>query len=553
MKIRWALLQLRDHKLLMTAAVVLGTFTVLASIGLMSTSGYLIARAAQMPPVLDLMLAIVSVRFFGIARGAIRYCERMVSHDLLFRLLLRLRCWLYEKLEPIVPTHCTHHSGDLLSRLISDVETLQNLYLRVASPLIVAGLVTCITVVGLWFLVPAVAIILLCGLVICGVVLPQMALWQARGAGSSQVMARTRLQQHLVDSLAGMEDVLALGIERGRDREHRCTTNQLTQLQSRQARISALFSFLGVALSWTAVISSLLVAIPRIQSGEFSALLLAATAFGVLASFEAVQPLPAAFQHLEQSSQASRRIYEVIEQRVSLVEPLDPLSLPGKPSFAFRNVTFSFPGSFRPALNDISFEVPFGKKTVILGPSGSGKSTIVHLLCRFADPQIGTVLLGGCPLSTYSVQAVRAQLAVVLQRPHIFNTSIRENLCLARPDADESELMDALDKAGLASFVKDLPQGLDTITGSEGLRLSGGQRQRLALAQAFLKDAPVLILDEATANVDFQTERQILDSVYKFTADRTLVVITHRPEVLSGLDAVLTLRDGRLEGARTAM
>jgi ATP-binding cassette, subfamily C, bacterial CydC len=547
MTIRWALLQLRTHKLLMAAAVVLGAFTILASIGLMSTSGYLISRAAQMPPILDLMLAIVAVRFFGIARGAVRYCERMVSHDLTFRLLLRLRCRLYEKLEPIIPTHCTNHSGDLLSRLISDVETLQNLYLRVASPLIVAGLVTCITVAGLWFLNPTLAIIVLCGLIICGIVLPQMALWLARGSGSRQVMVRTRFQQHLVDSLAGMEDLLALGIEMGRDREHRQATNQMGQLQSRQARISALCSFLGSVASWTTVISVLVVAIPKIQTGEFSGLLLAASAFGVLASFEAVQTLPAAFQHLEQSSRSSRRICEVIETPVSLVEPADPLSLPACPSFLFRNVTFCFPGSLRPALNEISFELPFGKRTAILGPSGAGKSMIVQLLCRFADPQTGTVLLGGRPLSAYSIQAVRAQLSVVLQRPHIFNTSIRENLLLARPNAGDQELMEALDKAGFASVVKDLPQGLGTITGSQGLRLSGGQRQRLALAQALLKDAPILILDEATANIDFETERQILDSVYEFTANRTLVVITHRPEVLSGMDGVITLRDGQVE------
>jgi len=548
MTIRWALLQLRAYKRLMTAAVVLGAFTVLASVGLMSTSGYLIARAAQMPPVLDLMLAIVAVRFFGIARGAVRYCERMVSHDLTFRILLRLRCWLYEKLEPIIPSHCTYHSGDLLSRLISDVETLQNLYLRVASPLIVAGLVTGIALLGLWFLDPALAIILLCGSVICGVLLPQMAMRLATGVGSRQVMVRHRFQQQLVDSLAGMEDMLALGIERFRDSKHRRATNQMTRLQSRQAQISALFSFLGSVVTWTTVISSLLVAIPKIHTGEFPGLLLAAAAFGVLASFEAVQALPAALQHLEQSGESSRRIYEVIESpRVSLAEPAGPLVLPDRPSFAFRNVTFSFPGSLRPAVKDISFELPFGKRTVILGPSGAGKSTIVHLLCRFADPQVGAVLLGNRALPAYSIQAVRAQLAVVLQRPHIFNASIRENLLLARPDAADSELMDALDKVSLASFVKDLPQGLGTIAGSEGLRLSGGQRQRLALAQALLKDAPVLILDEATANVDFETERRILDSVYEFTADRSLVVITHRREALLRADAVLALRDGRME------
>jgi ATP-binding cassette subfamily C protein CydC len=548
MTIRWALLQLRYHKLLMAAAIALGTLTILGSVGLMSTSGYLISRAALRPPILDLILVIVAVRFFGIARAGVRYAERIVSHDLTFRLLLRLRCWMYGRLEPIIPSHrIAHHSGDLLSRLVSDVETLQNLYLRVASPVIVAALIAGASTGVLWFLDPTVALTLLGGLTLCGVALPFAMLQLARRTACRQIALRAALQRHLVESVGGMEEMLALGIERARIKEYERMTSELTRLQRRQARIGALHSFSGNLLTWATVMSVLLLSIPKIQTGEFSEVLLAAVAFGVLASFEAVQPLPVAFQYLEQAGEASRRIYEIIKERPPVQDHVDPVPVPATSSYAFRNVSFAYPGMLRRAIRDVSFDLPFRNRIAIVGPSGAGKSTIVTLLCRFFDPQEGTVFLGERALTEYSIRDVRAQLAVVLQHPHIFNTSIRENLLLARPGAPDSELIAALEKADLMSFVQSLPQGLDTKPGSEGLTLSGGQRQRLALAQALLKEAPVLILDEATANLDAETERDILDRVFQLTTDRTLIVITHRPEKLPGMDAVFTFNDGRLK------
>jgi ATP-binding cassette, subfamily C, bacterial CydC len=544
----WALSQLRYRKLETIAAIALGTLTILASVGLMSASGYLISWAALKPAILDLMLVIVAVRFFGIARAGVRYAERLVSHDLTFRLLNRLRCWVYQRLEPIIPGNLgQHHSGDLLTRLVSDVETLQNLYVRVASPVIVAVLVAAISTGLLWQVYPAAAVCLLIGLTACGALLPLAASRLARRTSSLQVSERATLQRHIVDSIGGMDEVLALGIEEIRLKEYGEITGKLTRLQGRQARLAALHVFLVSLLTWGTVLPVLLIIVSKIQSGGISGLFLAAVTFGVLASFEAVQPLPGAYQFLEQCGEASRRIYEVIEERPLVKNPIDPLPIPAAPCYAFRNVSFAYPGACKLVLRDVSFDLPFGQRIAIVGRSGVGKSTVVNLLCRFFDPQQGTILLGEEALTKYSIKDARSLLGVLEQRPHIFNTSIRENLLLARAEATDSDLMDVLDDVGLAGFVRGLPAGFDTLLGSEGFRLSGGQRQRLALARVLLKDAPVLLLDEATANLDWETERDVMDRIIQLTRNRSLVMLTHRTRTLSGLETVFRLQEGSLQ------
>jgi ATP-binding cassette, subfamily C, bacterial CydC len=578
MTIAWALSQLRYHKLLLGAAIALGSCTILASVGLMGTSGYLISRAALRPPILDLILAIVAVRFFGLSRAAVRYAERVVSHDLTFRLLLRLRCWLYGRLERLIPSHrISLHSGDLLTRLVSDVETMQNLYLRVASPAIVAGLTTAVTTAILWLFEPAAAVILLAGLILYGLALPLSAGHLGRKTAVKQISTRAELQRHLIDSLGGIEEVITLGMEQARQEQHTRIIGQLSRFQRHQSMIAALRDFLGCLLVWLTLVSVLVVSISELESGAFDGMLLAAAAFGILASFEAVQPLPQAFQYLEQAGEASRRICNIAPQKTARKPTTEEFKeqararngelaverclagkdegakgyvtkcIPETCSVSFRNVSFSFPGAIRRALDNVSFDLPFGSKTAIIGPSGAGKSTIVQLLCRFFDPQEGKILLGKHSLTNYSVPDLRQQLAVVLQHPHLFNTTIRDNLLLARPEATDSELTAILEKVNLGSVIRALPNGLDATVGSEGLKFSGGERQRLAIAQALLKNAPILVLDEATANLDIETEHEILEWIYELTAERTLVVITHRPEVLSGMDAVLVLRDGQLE------
>jgi thiol reductant ABC exporter CydC subunit len=571
MTIRWALSQLRYHKLLLAVAIALGTGTILASIGLMGTSGYLISRAALRPPILDLMLVIVTVRFFGLSRAALRYGERVVSHDLTFRQLLRFRCWLYSRLARIIPSERIGlHSGDLLARLVSDVETMQNLYLRVACPVMAAGITAVITTGIVYLIEPRAALILLVGLIVCGLVIPSMALYLGRNPAADQVSVRAELQRHLVDSLSGVEELITMGIRADREEEHARIIKELSQLQRHHSLIAAFRDFLTCLILWGTVTGVLVVSIPKIQSGDFSGVLLAAATFTTLASFEAVQMLPHALQYLEQAGEASRRICGVAHQKpadeeskegdlaggcclASAVLQSDPAAQPVErcvietPSLSFQNVSFTFPGAIRRALDHVSFDLPFGSKTAIIGPSGAGKSTIVQLLCRFFDPQEGSISLGKRSSTSYRITDLRQQLAVVLQHPHLFNATIRENLLLARPEATDVELFAMLEKVSLGSVMRTLPYGLDTMAGSEGLKFSGGERQRFAIAQALLKNAPIIVLDEATANLDVETEREILESICELTAGRTLVVISHRPELLSGMDAVLTLRDGRVE------
>jgi thiol reductant ABC exporter CydC subunit len=531
----------------MALAALLGFATIGSSIGLMTTSGYLIAKAALRPSIADLQIAIVGVRFFGITRGAFRYLERYVSHDVTFRLLARFRVWFYSALEPLAPARLMEYrSGDLLARIVADVETLENFYLRVIAPPAVALLVTLLVTFLMGSFAPWLAVTLLVFLLLAGMGLSLLTEGLGRRPGRRMVHTRSELNSTLVDGIQGVADLLAFGgQERHLDRV-RGLSRDLGGLQGHMARIGGLQGALVGLLMNLATLAVLVVAIPLVSSGQLDGVYLALLVLAVISSFEAVLPLPQAFQYLENSLEAARRLFEIVDAEPAVTDPASPALPPEQYSLRVEELGFSYEPDRPPALDGVTFDLPPAGRLAVVGPSGAGKSTLVHLLLRFWDYGQGRVLLGGRELRQVGQEDLRRLIAVVSQHTHLFNGTVRENLLLARPEATEAEMVQAAQQAQIHDFIRSLPEGYDTWIGEQGLRLSSGQRQRLAIARALLKNAPILILDEPTANLDPLTEQALMASLRALAAGRTTLTITHRLVELEDADEILVLRAGRV-------
>lgn len=526
-------------------SMLLGALTVAAGIGLLTTSAYLIARAALHPSIAELQVAIVGVRFFGITRGVFRYLERLQTHDTAFRLLARLRVWFYEHLEPLAPARLmTQRSGDLLSRIIYDIETLQHFFLRVIVPPGVAmAMITAVTFFmsrfDLWLSVQLLLFLLLAGLAI-----PLLTNRMARLFGEREVKLRSDLNAALVDGIQGNADILAF--EQGPshlDLVFNLTTD-IAGTKERNAWVAGLsIGLIGLTTN-LAVMATILRAVPLVQFGILEGYLLAVVVIATIASFEAVDPLPDAFQHLESSLTAARRLFEIVDVPPAVADPESHKPLPESTQIHASKLTFRYADDLPPVLREIDFDLAPGRILAVIGPSGSGKSSIAHLLLRFWDYSEGQILLGGTDLRSLKLEELRSLFSVISQDTYLFHGSIRDNLLFAKPDAGDAEIFAALKQAQLLAFVHALPQALDTPIGERGLMLSGGERQRLAITRALLRDAPIWIADEPTANLDPLTEREVMRSLKSLMRKRTSLLLTHRLIELEDVDEILVLQEG---------
>lgn len=537
-------------------SALLGFATVASSIGLMGTSAYVISAAALQPSIAELQTAIVGVRFFGITRGLFRYLERYVSHQTTFRVLARLRVWFFEKLEPLAPARLQQYrSGDLLARIVSDIESLENFYVRAVAPPLTAALVTLLGAGLLWRFSPALGGTLLLFLVFTGAGVPLLGSILSRSAGEQLVAARMNLNAALIDGIQGLADLLAFGRSAGHLETIRSFSAAQSRAQKRLAWIAGLqaaLMSLGTGLGMWAV---LWISIARADNGQLEGVFLAVIALVALASFEAVQPLPAAAEYLSANLAAAGRLLEIVDTRPEVTAPETAQAVPGDPTISVQGLAFRYPPvrvrraktpdavePFR--IRSLAFDLPPGKRLAIVGPSGAGKSTILNLLLRFWDFDHGEITLGGGEIRRMDPDAIRAQFAVVSQRTHLFNASVRENLLIANPGAGAAEMEHAARRARIHTFIEALPNGYDTFIGEQGTRISGGERQRIAIARAILKNAPVLLLDEPTASLDAVTERAVLENLHALMADRSAIFVSHRLAGMEWMDEILVMQAG---------
>jgi ATP-binding cassette subfamily C protein CydC len=525
-------------------AVALGALTVLLGVGLMSSAGYLISRAAQHPPVLSLITAIVAVRFFGLTRPVVRYLERLSSHDLAFRDLAQARVHTYERLEPLAPGQLEgYRKGDLLSRFVGDVDTLRNLHLRGVGPPLVALTAGAVSVAVTAYFLPLAAVVLAVGLLAAGIVAPLVTVRTGRLAGRRQAAVRGDLTGELVELLQGAPELVVYGHDEERLRRVAGLDADLVRLGRRDAFADGAGDAIRVGVMGLTVAGVLAVAVSAHASGRLDSVLIATLGLLALASFEAVEPLAQAARELGETIAAGRRVLDVCDRESPVVDPVDPAPLPGGAiEIALEGVSARYePGGAR-ILDDVSLRLSPGARVALVGPSGAGKTTVANLLLRFLDPESGRVTLGGRDLREYTQEDVRRTITVAGQDSYLFSTSIRENLRIGRPGASDAELELALRRAGIGDWVDTLPAGLDTLVGEEGREVSGGQRQRLSIARALLSDAALLVLDEPTAHLDPLTAQRLVEDVFEAAGDRSVLLITHRTEGLGLVDEIHELK-----------
>jgi ATP-binding cassette, subfamily C, bacterial CydC len=523
----------------------LAALTVLLGVGLITTSGYLISRAAEQPPILSLTVTIVFVRFFGLSRPLARYFDRLASHDLALRSLGHVRARFYERIEPLAPGQLeVFRRGDLVSRMVGDVDALQGLYLRGIGPPTSAVVVGAVSITAAALILPTSALILAVGLLVAGIGVPFLSATLAHSTGRHQATARAELTADLVELLRGAPELVLYGREEERLEAVRTADRELAQHSRRDALVTGLGSGLLVLIAGLTTVGVLAAAVSAHSAGSLDRVLVATVTLLALASFEGVVTLPAAAQELTATTSAGRRVLELIDKPPAITDPASPLTMPdGQVVVALESITARYTPQGPPVLEAFDLLIEPGRRVALVGESGAGKSTVTSLLFRFLDPESGRVTIGGHDIRAMRQEDVRGTFALAGQEAHIFNSTIRENLLLAHPRAEEPELIEALQRARLAEWVGTLPLGLDTLVGEEGSRLSGGQRQRLVLARALLVDAPVLVLDEPTVHLDPGTAEELIRDVFAAT-DRSILLITHRREGLDLVDEVIELVRG---------
>ncbi|MEW2287961.1 thiol reductant ABC exporter subunit CydD [Streptomyces sp. NPDC047841] len=532
----------------LAGALGLGSLALASAVGLMATSGWLISRASQQPPVLYLMVAVTATRAFGIGRAVFRYAERLVSHDAVLRMLADTRVAVYRRLERLAPAGLRGtRRGDLLTRLVADVDAFQDYWLRWLLPAGVALTVSAASVGFTAWLLPEAGAVLAAGLLAAGAGVPLLTATVARRTERRLAPARGALATRVTDLLTGTAELTVAGALPARADAAWRADGTLTRIAARAAAVTGLGDGLTALVSGLTVTATAACGAQAVAAGRLSGVAMAVVVLTPLAAFEAVLGLPLAARYRQRVRRSAERVYEVLDAPEPVREPVSPRQAPASPfPVVVKGVVARYAGQRREALAGLDLTLQEGRRVAVVGASGSGKTTLAQVLSRFLDPEAGSYTLAGVDACALDGDDVRRFVGLCAQDAHLFDSSVRENLLLARKDATEADLRGALARARLLDWVDALPDGLDTLVGEHGARLSGGQRQRLALARALLAGFPVLVLDEPAEHLDLPTADALTADLLAATEGRTTLLITHRLAGLDAVDEVIVLEAGRV-------
>jgi len=539
----------KRHKWMLTLGIVLAIVTLLASIGLLTLSGWFLSASAVAGFAglysFNYMLPAAGVRGTAIARTAGRYFERLVSHDATFRVLQHLRIFTFSKLLPLSPAGLARfRQGELLNRVVADVDTLDHLYLRVISPMVGAFVVIVVVTLGLCVLDVPIALTLGGIMLLTLLVLPPLFYRAGKATGEKLTRLRGDYRQQLTSWLQGQAELTIFGASRRYRARMESTELSWHEAQRRQSELTALSQALMLLIGGFAVIAMLWMAAGGVGGNTQPGALIALFVFCALAAFEALAPVTGAFQHLGQVIASAVRITQIVEQTPEVQFTESHSVVPETVAVQLTNVTFAYDGQTQNALDGINLTVPAGQHVAILGRTGCGKSTLLQLLTRAWDPRQGQIIFNTTPLTDFNEQALRKIVSVVPQRVHLFSATLRDNLLLASPSASDEALCAVLEQVGLHKLLED--DGLNAWLGEGGRQLSGGELRRLAVARALLHDAPFMLLDEPTEGLDATTESQILDLLAQTMKHKTVLMVTHRLRGLANFDQIIVMDNGQI-------
>ena len=537
----------KNNKKLSFLVIFLSIATIMSSVGLITLSAFIISYCALHPSIADIMVPVVGVRFFGISRGIFRYLERLISHDTTFKLLSKLRAWLYNKIEAAdMDIYMQMDKEDVFTRVIDDIDTLQDFYLRTFNPFIVSIIIGILGCCLLYFFGHMISLAFFL-MYIFTIILVPLIIWSfTKGMHKEMVLKISRIKIKLLDLISGIADIIANSALKSTKEVINLQLKDLYFIQNKLAIWQSISNNSILFLTNMTMVICLILGAIIIRQNNLNGVTLAVVSLSTIALFEGASQIPLMFQRLEQCKTSADRIFSMADNctnRADGNKEHKELNLAAD-CLELNKVEFKYPGSEKMLLSDISFKLNKGKKIAIVGQSGVGKSTLSYIILDWLKTSGGSITLDGCDLGFINQESIEKQFSVVNQQIYFFNASIKNNLLIANSGASMDEIEKVVKICGLEEFIKALPEGYATELGENGMKISGGQRQRLGIARALLKNSSFLIMDEVTAGMDMLLEKQFLEALYKNVLDKGIIMITHRLVLMDKMDEILVLDKG---------